>query len=410
MRQQEAERAEQDRQIQEQLRHQAEALREVDRRKSEFLATLGHELRNPLAPLWHVVRLLELQETDPALAQIRDISKRQVQQLARLADDLLDLARIAQGKIELRSETCDLASVVNQAVQMSAPHIQARHHHFGVDLPDRPVQVQADPARLVQILVNLLNNAAKYTEPGGDVRLRVERVGPEAVIRVRDTGMGIPQELLLHVFELFTQGEWSTDGSQGGIGIGLALVRRLVELHGGTITVASAGPGQGSEFAVRLPALPAEAVSPEGPIAGEADGQASPLPQQSRRRRILLVDDNVDAAESLSMLLGLQGHEVRVAHDGQTALRAAEEFQPEVVLLDIGLPRMDGNEVARRLRERPESDGMLLVALTGYGQDEDRRRSHEAGFNAHLLKPVDLAALQGLLEGSESLTRGVTQT
>jgi two-component system CheB/CheR fusion protein len=406
MRQREAERAERDRRIQEQLRHQAEALREVDRRKSEFMATLGHELRNPLAPLWHVVRLLELQETtDPILIQVREIGKRQVQQLARLADDLLDLARIAQGRIELRTAECDLATVIGRAVQMSAPHLQARHHLFEVDLPNRPLPLVADPDRLVQILANLLNNAAKYTEPGGWVRLSAERAGGEAVIRVSDTGMGIAPELLPHVFELFTQGEWSAEGSQGGMGIGLALVRRLVDLHGGTITVSSPGLGRGSEFVVRLPALAAEVAGPDQPAPDRDDRPRVHPPHRSPRRRILVVDDNVDAAESLCILLSLQGHEVRVAHEGQTALQTARDFQPEVVLLDIGLPRMDGLEVARRLRERPEAASMLLIALTGHGHDEDRQRSQRAGFNAHLVKPVDLDALQALLDGSESLTQ-----
>jgi signal transduction histidine kinase/ActR/RegA family two-component response regulator len=400
----EEERAERDKQIQEHLRQRADTLREVDRRKNEFMATLGHEMRNPLAPLWHAARLLELHATmEPvSLEQVRDIIKRQVEQLGRLADDLLDISRIAQAKVELRKEPVNLVDVITQAVQTSAPHIKARHHQFDVVAPSEPIWLEADPARLVQIIVNLLNNAAKYTEPGGHIRLTA---GKEAdgttAIRVRDNGMGIPAEMLPHVFELFTQGEWSADHAQGGMGIGLALVRRLVELHGGTITASSPGLGQGSEFVVCLP------IHPHGP--GCLNGQSrhaeeeSAAPSAASPRRILVVDDNVDAAESLRMLLSLEGHEVRLAHDGVAALRIAQEMQPNVVLLDIGLPRMDGYEVARRLRQQPEMERLLLVALTGYGQDDDRRRSHEAGFNAHLVKPVDLDGLRMALAHFGSL-------
>jgi signal transduction histidine kinase/CheY-like chemotaxis protein len=408
LRQLEEERVERDRLVQEHLRQQADILREVDRRKNEFLATLGHELRNPLAPLWHAVKLQELHDpADPALALTRDITKRQVQQLTRLADDLLDISRIAQGKIELRKESVNLAAVVAQAVQTSAAHLKARHHELEVSAPAEPLWLEADPARLIQILVNLLNNAAKYTEPGGRVWLSAGREGDGmAVIRVRDTGMGIPPEMLPHVFELFTQGEWSADHAQGGMGIGLALVRRLVELHGGTITASSPGLGQGSEFVVRLPALPAHAAS-EGPTQNGDARPASPNPKPSSRR-ILIVDDNVDAAESLRILLSLVGYEVQLAHDGLAALRVAADFQPEVILLDIGLPRLDGYEVARRLRERPEMAKVLLIALTGYGQDEDRRRSHEAGFNAHLVKPIELTDLQLALAHAGSLVQNQT--
>lgn len=404
LRQLEEERAERDKQIQEHLRQTAETLREVDRRKNEFLATLGHEMRNPLAPLWHAARLLELHETtDRSLVQTRDIIKRQVQQLVRLADDLLDISRIAQAKIELRKEPVDLAAIVAQAVQTSAPHLKARHHHLEVRAPAEPFWLEADPARLVQIIVNLLNNAAKYTEPSGHVWLTAGREQDgTAVIRVRDDGIGIPSGMLPHVFELFTQGEWSADHAQGGMGIGLALVRRLVELHGGTITASSAGLGQGCEFVVRLPATSVQSISNEGPAQNRDEHAVSPNPTL-HRRRILVVDDNVDAAESLSLLLSLEGHVVRVAYDGPAVLKAADAFQPEVVLLDIGLPRMDGYEVARRLRERPEMEKVLLVALTGYGQDADRRRSQQAGFHAHLVKPADLGALRTLLAHYDEL-------
>ncbi len=395
-RQLEDERVSRDKQIQQQLLHQAEALREADRRKNEFLATLGHELRNPLAPLWHAVTLQEQFGTsDPTASEIHDIMKRQVQQLTRMADDLLDISRIAHGKVELRIETVNLVEVLEQAVQSSAPHLKARHHQLDVAAPPEPIWIEADPVRLVQIIVNLLNNAAKYTRPGGHVWLSAEQSsGGFANIRVRDDGMGIPPGMLPHVFELFTQGEWSAGHAQGGIGIGLALVRRLVELHGGAITAASAGLGHGSEFVVRLQVSPAQSVIGKKLLLGS---DAAIVPHQNRTgsgRRVLVVDDSVDAARSLSMLLSLEGHEVRVAHDGATALLAAEAFKPEIVFLDIGLPHIDGYEVARRLRARPAMEQAVLIALTGYGQDDDRRRSHEAGFNSHLVKPVDLTALR----------------
>jgi signal transduction histidine kinase/CheY-like chemotaxis protein len=399
-----AERAERDRQIQDHLRQQTEVLREVDRRKNEFLATLGHELRNPLAPLWNTVKLMDLQQpAAPASPQIRDMVRRQVEQLSRLADDLLDIARIARGKVELRKEPVDLAETANRAAQISAPHLKARRQHFELALPAELIHLLADATRLVQIIVNLLNNASKYTDAGGRVWLTVEREDEEAAIRVRDTGMGIAPELMPHVFELFTQGKLSSDRSPGGVGIGLALVRQLVELHGGKIVAHSAGVGSGSEFVVRLPIAMADANN-DKPFAAapKTTGPLGELPPQ----RILVVDDNVDSAETLSMLLALGGHAVRVAHDGPTALQSAADFRPEVVLLDLGLPRMDGYEVARRLLQQPDAGKMLLVALTGYGQDEDRRRSEEAGFNAHLVKPVELDALRNLLAQNGSHARG----
>jgi signal transduction histidine kinase/ActR/RegA family two-component response regulator len=410
-RQLEEERAERDRQIQEYLRQKAEVLREVDRRKNEFLAVLGHELRNPLAPLWNAVQVMELHEAQgragPTSTSSREMIKRQVQQLSRLADDLLDVSRLAQNKIELRKERVDLRAVVAQAVQTSTPHLSARRHAFESVLPPEPVWLTADPARLAQVVVNLLNNAAKYTEPGGRVVLEVGRDMDSGVVRVRDNGLGIPPEMLPHVFELFTQGEWSIDRAQGGIGIGLALVRRLVELHGGSITAHSDGPGGGSEFVVRIPALPAGGA---GAQPGPREGDASPRAPAVPACRILVVDDNVDAADSLGMLLTIEGHEIELGYDGVTALSKAESFRPDVLLLDIGLPRMDGHEVARRLREQPWGKGVLLVALTGYGQEDDRRRSQEAGFNAHLIKPIDLDALRALLVHRDVLTGGAGAT
>jgi CheY-like chemotaxis protein len=335
---------------------------------------------------------------EPAsLEQVRDIIKRQVEQLGRLADDLLDISRIAQAKVELRKEPVNLVDVVAQAVQTSTPHIKARHHQFDVVMPSEPIWLEADPARLVQIIVNLLNNAAKYTEPGGRIRLTAgSEADGTAGLRIRDNGVGIPAEMMPHVFELFTQGEWSADNSQGGMGIGLALVRRLVELHGGTITASSAGLGQGSEFVVCLPIHPHGPACSNGQNRRREEKPADTSPG-SFPRRILVVDDNVDAAESLRMLLSLEGHEVQIAHDGPAALRVVQEMQPDVVLLDIGLPRMDGYEVARQLRQLPSVEKVLLVALTGYGQEDDRRRSQEAGFNAHLVKPADLDSLRSVL-------------
>jgi signal transduction histidine kinase/CheY-like chemotaxis protein len=401
LREAEVARAESDKKLQEQLRQQAELLRQVDRRKTEFLATLGHELRNPLAALWNAAQVLDMQPADATLATTRGIIKRQVQQLERLVGDLLDISRIAQDKIELRGEQVEISAVLQQAVQTSTPHLQARHHQFDVDLPAEPLYLEADPARLIQIVVNLLNNAAKYTEPGGRVTLSARRQDNDAIISVRDNGHGIAPELLPHVFDLFTQADLTLDRADGGMGIGLALVRRLVELHGGTITAHSAGIGRGSEFVIRMPALTgAKALLSPAPMSQPVSTTRTATP----RRRILVVDDNVDAAVTFGMLLTDEGHDVHLAHDGPSALEKARQLRPEVILLDIGMPRMDGHEVARRLRLQPETANVLVVALTGYGQDEDRRRSKESGFSAHLVKPVDLAALQALLrQQSEGL-------
>lgn len=393
LRQLEEKRAELNQQIQEHLRQHTFALQESDRRKNEFLATLAHELRNPLAPLRNALEVLFVQPpTDPTVLQIRDIFDRQVRQMTRLLDDLLDVSRIAQGKVVLRKERVNLATVAAQAAQMSEPLLKSRRLQFELIPPREELWLEADPARLVQIIVNLLNNAAKYTDRGGRVWLVVEREEGEAVVRVRDTGTGITPELLPHIFNLFTQAEWPADRAQGGLGIGLSLVRRLVELHDGAIVAESAGPNRGSEFIVRLPALPVAATANPS-LAVSAPSGAFPSPP----RRILVVDDNLDAAESLALLLRLQGHDVHVAYDGAAALTAAETLAPEAAILDIGLPHMDGYQVAQRMREKATGRRLLLVALTGYGQDEDRQRSLKAGFNAHLVKPVDLEALNRIL-------------
>jgi signal transduction histidine kinase/DNA-binding response OmpR family regulator len=366
-------------------------VQQADRQKNEFLSMLAHELRNPLAPIRNAVQVLKLRAQDRSdLQAVRDIIERQVQHLVRLVDDLLDLSRITRGKIRLQTEPVDIAGVVARAVETSRPLIDARKHELNVVLPREPVRVQGDPVRLAQVLGNLLNNAAKYTEEGGRIWLSAERQDGDVVLRVRDTGLGIPPEMLSSIFDLFTQAERSLDRSQGGLGIGLTLVRRLVEMHAGRVEAFSAGANQGSEFVVRLPALD-EAAPSARPTNGATKGLV-----QGPSCRVLVVDDNTDAADSLAMLLRLAGHEVEVAHDGPTALAVAEEQKPDMLLLDIGLPGMDGYEVARRLRARVDLKPALLVALTGYGQEEDLRRSREAGFDRHLIKPADLPALTEL--------------
>jgi PAS domain S-box-containing protein len=370
------------------------ALLEADRRKDEFLAMLAHELRNPLAPIRNAVQIIRAQSLAvPKLQWARDVIDRQVQQMTRLVDDLLDVSRISQGKFTLRRERVELTAVVSVAVEASRPLIEKWGHELTVTIPPEPMLLDADPARLSQVLLNLLNNAAKYTKQGGHIGLTAECDGGAVVLRVTDTGIGIPAEMLPRVFEMFTQVDDSLDRAQGGLGIGLTLVQRLVELHGGTVAAHSAGPGQGSEFVVRLP-LPSpepEAPATAGPVPPA--GASGPVPQ----RRILVVDDNKDAADSLGMLLRVMGNDVHIAYDGLEAVGAATTWHPQVVLMDIGLPKLNGYEAARRIREQNGSQDMVLIALTGWGQEEDRRRSREAGFDQHLTKPVDFNALQELL-------------
>jgi CheY-like chemotaxis protein/two-component sensor histidine kinase len=328
-------------------------------------------------------------ETDRAMAE------RQVIHLARLIDDLMDVARIGRGKIELRKEVLDVAAVVRRAIESVRSALEERRHELTVALPDEPVRLEADPTRLEQILWNLLNNAIKYTEPGGSIRIEVVPEGAKVAIRVRDTGVGIEPAMVPLVFDMFVQAGHSAESAQGGLGIGLSLVKTLVELHGGSVGVRSDGRGRGTEFVVRLPVLVERPGHRDEPtVRADAPGTRPKPP----RRRVLVVDDNTDAATSLARLLSrIYGQEVRVAHDGPEALQAAEEFHPELVLLDIGMPGMDGYEVARQLRLRPGFEGTLLVALTGWGQESDRDRSREAGFDHHLVKPVDPDALLGLL-------------
>jgi PAS domain S-box-containing protein len=380
--------------LEETLRQRAEDLAEADRRKDEFLAMLAHELRNPLAPVRTALQILWLRcPPDPALRQVRDIMERQVRNLVRLVDDLLDMSRVSRGKMELRKERVDLASVIQLAVETALPLIDNRRHQLTVTTPEEPLWLDADPVRLGQILSNLLNNAAKYTDPGGHIWLTARRAGGETVVSVRDTGIGIAPELRGRIFDLFMQAHHTPERAQGGMGIGLSLVHRLVELHGGTIEVASEGPGRGSEFTVQLP-LAASAPAERGP-ANVAPAPAPAVPAQPKR--VLVVDDNRDGAESLAMLLGIWGHEVELAGDGGEALAAVCNRRPDVVLLDIGLPGMDGYQVAQRLRQLPGMGGTVLVALTGCGQDDDRRRAREAGFDAHMVKPVDPDQLERLL-------------
>ncbi|MCW7539229.1 PAS domain S-box protein [Aquabacterium sp. A7-Y] len=373
------------------LERQALALREADHRKDEFLATLAHELRNPLAPLRNGLEILRLAASDPqAQERARIVMERQLAQMVRLIDDLLDVSRISRGKIKLRIARVELAAVVRDAVETSRPLIEAAGHTLNIELREEPLFVDADLTRLAQVFSNLLNNAAKYTEPGGTIALRVERRGEEARVSVSDNGVGIAAPMLPRLFEMFSQGDRSIERSQGGLGIGLALVKRLVEMHGGQVAAASAGLGHGSEFSVQLPLARSHVVEPVLPAAPAAAVETS-------GRRMLVVDDNKDAALSLAVMLQIMGNDARVAHDGLEALGVAASFQPEIILLDIGMPRLNGYETARLMREQPWGRHALLVALTGWGQDEDRRRSREAGFDHHLVKPVEPKALERLL-------------
>jgi PAS domain S-box-containing protein len=369
-----------------------EALRDEARRKDEFLAMLAHELRNPLAPIRNAAHVLKLVGAADAHREwAADVIERQTQHLTRLVDDLLDVSRITRGKVTLQREALDVSAILERALEATLPLVEARHQELVVKLPPEPLRVQGDLTRLVQVVGNLLNNAAKFSEAGGHIWLEAAAEDGEAVIRVRDEGVGLPAELLSRVFDLFTQADRSLDRSQGGLGIGLTLVRNLVERHGGRVEARSEGPGRGSEFVVRLPALRGEAA----PAAVEAvpgrGRAASPL-------RVLVVEDHADSAEMMAFVLELAGHEVRTASEGRSALELARSFRPQVVLCDIGLPGMSGYDVAARLRAEPAHERTRLIALSGYGQEEDRRRSQEAGFDYHLTKPVSPDALAGLLD------------
>ena len=372
------------------LQEQAVALVDLDRRKDEFLAMLGHELRNPLAPITNALQLLRLQKNEDKLQlQARAIIERQVGQLTRLIDDLLEVSRITTGRIHLQRERITLNGIAEKAVETVRPLMSQRRHELTVSPLLQPIWLDGDASRLEQVVVNLLTNAAKYTADGGHILLAVEQEGDEAVMRVKDTGVGIAPELLPRIFDLFTQAERSLDRSQGGLGIGLCLVKRLVEMHGGKVEVVSA-LGHGSEFVVRLPALLAPEPVPRSMVDETTEAAGPSL-------RVLVVDDNLDSARSLGMLLKASGHDARMAYDGPTAVKAALDYRPNVVLLDIGLPGFDGFEVAKQLRQQPALSSLLLVAMTGYGQESDLQRSQDSGFDHHMVKPVSFEKVQQIL-------------
>jgi len=372
-------------------RKRAEELAAADRRKDEFLAMLGHELRNPLAPILNALHLMRLHAgPDDETGVMRELIERQARLMSHLVDDLLNVSRITRGSIHLRKTRVNLRDVVALAIDSMRPFLAAHRHQIDIRMGQEPIWLNGDATRLEQIVANLLQNAGKYMEDGGRIWLTVETTPGQVELEVRDQGIGMSADLVPHVFDLFMQGDKSLDRSQGGLGIGLTLARRLVELHGGTIAAASDGPGQGSVFTIRLPTLP-PAPADVAPSPSSA-GASPPL-----HRRVLVVDDNLDAATSLAMVLRLEGHEVSLAHDGPAALAAIARDRPEVVFLDIGLPGMSGYEVARRAREDGSMKDGLLVAITGYGQDQDRQNCHEAGFDLHLVKPVDPTMIREML-------------
>lgn len=381
--------------LEKEIKEQARTLADLDRRKDEFLAMLSHELRSPLAPISSAVQLLSLQKNENKIQQeARQIIERQVRQLKHLVDDLLEISRITSGRVVLRQERITVSAIVEWAVEAVQPLVKELHHELNVSMPPEPIWLNADAARLEQVLVNLLTNAAKYTDKGGRIKLTAQQEGNTAVLRVSDTGIGISTELLPNIFDLFTQAERSLDRSQGGLGIGLSLVRQLVELHKGTVEAHSI-LGKGSEFIVRLPVMPAPLQLPSSPVL-----KTNPA---NEKCRVLVVDDNIDAAQSLAMLVEISGHETQVAYDGPSALKAALTWQPDVVLLDIGLPGLNGYEVAMRIRQESKRKDIVLVALTGYGQNSDRKRSQDAGFDHHLVKPADFDEVERILTLGQSL-------
>ena len=381
-------------------RKRIEALELAERQMTEFLAMLSHELRNPLAPIRNAIYMLQLKQIDdPEVKWSRDLIDRQVTQLTRLVDDLLEVSRVTSGTIKLQKETVDISSIVSHAVESSRPLIDSRRHRLHLSMPGRDLPVSGDPTRLTQIVVNLLNNAAKYTPEGGEITLAVREEGANVIVSIRDTGVGIAPEFLGKVFDLFTQGERTLDRSEGGLGIGLTLVRRLIEMHGGTVTALSEGVGEGSEFFIRLPLL---ATTPSQEDTGTGSTETA---SGSSNVRVLVVDDNVDAATSMMMFLKIWGYDARIAHNGIAALEIAEIYRPHIVLLDIGLPLMNGYDVAERMRKIEGMEKVTLIALTGYGQDEDRRRAQNAGIDHHMVKPIDPLALQTLLVSVQAAER-----
>jgi len=373
----------------------AEALREADQRKDEFLATLAHELRNPLAPLRNAVEILRMPQATPQMgSRALEMMDRQLHQMVRLVDDLLDVSRITTGKLMVRRSTIVLQDALRDAVETVRPFLESRQHSLEVRLPPEAVAVEGDRTRLAQVFSNLLHNAGKYTEPGGHIALTLEREGEAALVKVADNGIGLDGASMDAIFDMFVQVDRSLTRTQAGLGVGLTLARRLIALHGGTVTATSGGVGQGSVFAVRIPL---SGAAPEAAIAATPGSHAP-------RRRVLLADDNIDFANSLASLLGSHGHEVRVVHDGAEALHVAAEFLPEYAFLDIGMPKVHGYEVARRLKANPATAGCVLVAVTGWGQEDDRRRARDAGFDRHMVKPVDPQQLEAILAGRRDAT------
>ncbi len=384
-------------------KRKTDALQSADRQKNEFLAMLAHELRNPLAPISNGLHLLKLGDIDPStVQQTTAMMERQVDHLVRLVDDLLDVSRVITGKLTFKKEPVDLADAVHRAVEESQSMIDAHGHELMLSVPARPIIVDADVHRLAQVITNLLENAAKYTEKPSRIWLSVERGADEAVIRVRDAGIGIAPQLLPNVFNLFVQADDSLARTKGGLGIGLNVVKRIVELHGGSVGAASAGLGHGSEFTVRLPVSKRTVVVTEAKTSSRGEQPKAP------RRKILVVDDNVDAAVTISALLKAWGHQVQAVYSGQSALEAVRNFRPEIILLDIGLPGMSGYEVAKNLRAEPAAQGIIIAALTGYGQEADRQRSWESGFDYHLTKPPDPTILESLLASPQLRARGAS--
>ena len=374
-------------------------LQEADIRKNEFLALLAHELRNPLGPIRHAVKILRARAPSPdELQWATNIIDRQTEHMTRLVDDLLDFSRITRGAIELRHERVDLGAILRTAVEASAAQIERHHHQLKVTYPAQALYVEGDATRLIQVVANLLDNAAKYTNNGGKIWLSAEREGEMAIIRVKDSGIGIPSDVLPRIFDMFTQAGTALERAQGGLGVGLALVERLVKLHGGSVAAYSAGEGQGSQFTIRLPVASAH----KKPTPERRDGTRE-LPE--KRCRILVVDDNVDSVDSLAMLLQMMGHEVATASDGESALDQADEFRPDVAILDIGLPKVNGYDLAKQIREHAWGKDVVLVALTGWGQEQHRRRSMESGFNHHLTKPVEFDVLQEILAAADAAAR-----
>ncbi len=385
------------RQAEKALHDRSEQLAEANRLKNEFLAMLAHELRNPLAPIQNALHLIHIQgfEKNENTRDFWAIIERQVESLVRLVDDLLDVNRITRGKIALQKHPVEVSTIVSRAVESSRPLIDGRRQKLEISLPREPLLVEADLTRMTQVVLNLLNNAAKYTPEQGHIWVTVERKESDAIIRVRDDGVGIPTEMLPKVFDLFSQSEQTLDRAHGGLGIGLTLAQRLVEMHSGTVTAFSKGPGEGSEFVVRIPLLPKDTRLNAIPTKPEANGGVQ---LASQMKTILVVDDNRDAANTLALLLRRWGHKAYIAYDGNEALATAEAHRPDLILLDIGLPGRDGYEVARLIRSRPELANTTIVALTGYGTEEDRQQSQAAGFDQHIIKPVDPNKLRDLLD------------